>query len=251
MISAARKPTILFVHGSWHTPRHFRRVRDVFETHGYETVCPRLPSIGQPPPSGPNQDGACVRDELRRLIEGEGKEVVVVAHSYGGVAAQQGADAEFMRKLRAGRGLSGGVVHMLYLSGFLLRMGESLASARAEQPMKRILTDGDGMSVVSNPEWSFYNDLPADEQKFWSSELVPCPVSMSTTPVTKAAYAHHPVTYLLCEQDEAISISLQQRMVQRANDAAGISIRTVRCSSGHSPYLSMPEIVLGVVDQLV
>lgn len=67
------KPTVLFVHGSWHTPAHFERVRRVFEETGYETKCPRQPSVGNLPPVSMMDDAKCITDELARLVETEGK----------------------------------------------------------------------------------------------------------------------------------------------------------------------------------
>jgi pimeloyl-ACP methyl ester carboxylesterase len=77
---AQQIPTVLFVHGSWHTPWHFTRIREIFEDAGYPTTCPRQPSVGALPPIGLLEDARCIRDELERLIS-EDKDVIVVAHS--------------------------------------------------------------------------------------------------------------------------------------------------------------------------
>lgn len=123
------KPTVLFVHGSWHNPNHFRRVRDLFEAKGYSTSCPLHPSIGKLPPIGLKEDAKCIRDELKSLVDIQEKNVIVVAHSYGGIVATEALHAEFAKIARQEKGISGGVVHLVYMCAFLLPLGDSLATA--------------------------------------------------------------------------------------------------------------------------
>lgn len=123
------KPTVLFVHGSWHNPNHFRRVRDTFETQGFPTSCPLQPSVGQLPPIGLMEDAQCIRDEVKKLIEEQRRDVVVIAHSYGGIVATEALDAEFSLGAREAKGLSGGILHLIYMCAFLLPLGHSLATA--------------------------------------------------------------------------------------------------------------------------
>jgi hypothetical protein len=126
-MATSQKPTVLFVHGSWHTPKHFQPVRDLFEAARYPTSCPPLPTMGGLPPIGLMEDAQRIRDELEWLIETEHREAIVVAHSAGGVVATQAVDAEFARGARAAKGLPGGVVHLVYMCALLLPPGASVA----------------------------------------------------------------------------------------------------------------------------
>lgn len=123
------KPTVLFVHGSWHTPKHFAPVREVFEKAGFLTSCPRQPSVGNLPPVGTMEDAQCIRDEVARLVEGEGRDIIVVAHSYGGVITTQAVEQRFAKKERVREGKSGGVSRIVYMCAFLLEVGQSLVNA--------------------------------------------------------------------------------------------------------------------------
>jgi pimeloyl-ACP methyl ester carboxylesterase len=123
------KPTVLFVHGSWHTPNHFAPVRKVFEEAGFPTSCPRQPSVCNAPPVGLMEDAQCIRHELVRLIEEEERDLIVVAHSYGGVVATQAVEQRFARKTREKEGKKGGVVRIVYMCAFLLDVGQTLAGA--------------------------------------------------------------------------------------------------------------------------
>lgn len=103
------------------------------------------------------------------------------------------------------------------------------------------------MCTMLEPERRFYNDLPKEEQDHWTSELKPSPTGPQFIPISHAAYLHYPVTYLFCERDEVLPLGIQQMMVQKVTERAGISIETETCTAGHSPFLSQPETVLNLV----
>lgn len=63
------------------------------------------------------------------------------------------------------------------------------------------------------------------------------------TPLTYAAYQDVPVSYLLCEQDNALPFSAQQAMV----GIGGPNVVPHVCAAGHSPMLSMPDKVVDVI----
>lgn len=100
------------------------------------------------------------------------------------------------------------------------------------------------------PERRFYNDLPEEEQAHWIAELQPCPAIAQMTPITHAAYLHHPTTYLYCENDGGLPLEVQKMMVSRICQETGIVIDTKSCTAGHSPFLSQPDVVLQVVEEV-
>jgi pimeloyl-ACP methyl ester carboxylesterase len=128
------KPTVLFIHGSWHTPKHFERVCALFQSHGYPISCPQMPSAGNMPPIGLMDDALCIRSELERLIDNESKDVIVVAHSYGGIVGTQSIEKTFAKKEREESGNLGGVVRIIYMTAFITTKGESLGSALGGGP---------------------------------------------------------------------------------------------------------------------
>ena len=83
-------PTILLIQGSFQIPEVYEILVQGLVARGYPTVQPRLPScsdVASPdfPQRSLEDDAVAVRTELTRLIESEGKTVVVVLHSYGGL----------------------------------------------------------------------------------------------------------------------------------------------------------------------
>lgn len=124
-----QKPTILIVHGSWHTPAHFAPFLSALSAADYPTSCPALPSTQSLPHIGLHDDAACITAELSRLVEREARDVVVLAHSYGGVVATQAVHASFSQRARTEKGEAGGVLRIVYVCAFMLVEGQSLMGA--------------------------------------------------------------------------------------------------------------------------
>lgn len=118
----------MFIHGSWHSPKHFEPIRAILEANGYPTECPRLPTYG-PKPAPPivsfEDDVKAVQKLLTELIDEQGKDVIVVPHSYGGFVGTEAVLAAWSKKAREARGLPGGVVHLFYICAFILPIGGS------------------------------------------------------------------------------------------------------------------------------
>lgn len=99
---------------------------------------------------------------------------------------------------------------------------------------------------MKKPDRRFFNDLSKQEQDHWVSELRPQPAIAQLTPITYTAYKHHPVVYLYCENDEAISFEIQKIMVGNS----GVDFKIESCTAGHSPFLSQIDNLLGVVKRM-
>lgn len=228
------RPSVILVHGSWHTNEYFGPLRSLLEAKGYPTIAPLLPTTGGTPGKvGLHEDAAVVRAEIKKLVD-QGKDVILVMHSYGGLVGSQAVEG-FGKASRKQHGLSGGVIHMAFITAFLLPEGSSLAAAIAAK------LEGETY-MMPNPETKFYNDLSEEEQKLWVAKLKPIPVACHTAPLTHAGWQHVPVSYLFCENDIALPIQLRERMVATAKEA-GVTVWTKSCTSGHSPMLSQPEVV--------
>ena len=83
------RPALLLVHGAWFGPWSWEKVRPELTARGWEVHTVDLPSVADR--GGPrfslHDDAAVVKER----IEAISRRVVVVAHSYGGAVALQGA----------------------------------------------------------------------------------------------------------------------------------------------------------------
>lgn len=140
------RPDIVLAHGSYHTPAPYADLRAHLEKAGFATHCPQLPtadpkylvpdssnpSFDQAPPPGghPQQtvDAEVLGKLLKRLIDEESKEVLLLAHSSGGWTACEAATPELQREKRREVEKKGGVIGIFYMASFLIMPGESVWS---------------------------------------------------------------------------------------------------------------------------
>lgn len=126
------KAIIYLVHGGWHSPLFYQPLLESLQKRGYETICPLLPSCGDAKAHGfrsisSHTDGASIEEDLHRLIEIKQRDVLLIAHSYGGCPASEAAKAHFGAAVRQAEGKAGGIVGMFYISAFLTPEGENCA----------------------------------------------------------------------------------------------------------------------------
>lgn len=109
------RPTIILVHGAYHQPEHFDVVAKHLDEAGFKVVRPRLPSVGMSsdPGGALHLDAGAVRDALHEEIIQQGNDVVLVMHSYGGLAGSKGYGM-----FQTGRAMakSHGVRRLVYLA---------------------------------------------------------------------------------------------------------------------------------------
>ena len=248
--------------GAFHSPAHFSALRTALEGHGYEVVAPQLPSVGASP-NVPDfsQDVATVRAVLSTLIDDQKKDVVLAAHSYGGVPGTEAAKG-FAKSTRhhpssasTGSGGGGGIIALVYMTAYLSLVGESCADAVTKGgvdstlPPSALEVDRTTLQAhVITPIETFYHDCdPAAAQRAASLLQKWSFVTMSS-PLTYAAYVDIPTTYLYCDQDVAVLPAKQLQLVQEAREKAGATIEVVTLKgSGHSPFIKDPEFVAGVI----
>jgi hypothetical protein len=60
------------------------------------------------------------------------------------------------------------------------------------------------------------------------------------------AWRYIPSKYLICEADKALPPAAQEHVVARSAGA----IVAERCSAGHSPFLSQPDVVVKLVQEI-
>jgi len=240
------KPTILFVHGGWHSSAHFEPIISLLSQHSYPALCPQLPSYYSRTTINLYDDASTIRSALAKLVETEGKEVLVVFHSYGGQVGTEAVYESFGKKYREKLGLKGGVVGLFYMCAFILPLGQSVVGS-GNGGLVVWDIQPDGSAIMLNPGHACYNDLPEEQSNHWVSLLHPNPAGAFISSLTYVAYKYYPIAYLYCENDQAIPIEFQRSMVKAAKDM-GVSVREETFDGGHSPFLSHPAVVFKAVE---
>lgn len=122
IMSFTSKPTFVLLHGAWHSPSCWSKATALLSTHGYASITPALPSTGASPPLPDfTADVETIRSAITELVE-EGKDVIVVTHSYSGIPGGQALEG-LDKKTVAEKGDKGGVVRMVYIMSFIVPEG--------------------------------------------------------------------------------------------------------------------------------
>lgn len=119
------KPTFVLAPGAWHKETCYSPAQQLLESRGYPVEAVEYPSVGaEPPTKGLTDDANAVRAVLQRLAD-EGKEIVLVVHSYGGLVGANAVEG-LGYKQRAKEGKKGGVITFVYLTAFVVPKGKCI-----------------------------------------------------------------------------------------------------------------------------
>ena len=221
---------LVLVHGAWHGPWCFNRVAPLLRAAGHEVVAPDLPVTAR-----------SMAEWVVVVLEaiGEGP-AVLMGHSRGGAVISAVAETAPEK-----------VSRLVYLSGFLLKRGQSVLAAAQEDILLPIVVDQESRSCTLAPgdvAARFYAGCSPADVEFALARLRPEPLFGLTAPlrVTPERFGAVPRDYIECARDKVISLAAQRRMqatwpVQRA--------RTLE--TGHSPFFSDPETLAQVLTALV
>ncbi|KAF2095311.1 alpha/beta-hydrolase [Rhizodiscina lignyota] len=244
------KPSIIIVHGAYHQPAHFESLIKVLRDAGYRVFAPPLPStFATPAVSDMDPDVEAVVKAVSAEVD-EGQEVVVFAHSYGGMPASSALPG-LDKKSRQEQGLKGGVIGVVYLAAMMPDEGLTLMDYRPQD--KELVASGkikivDGIHRISPEEARFlmYNrqtdpaiiDRACSLLTFWA-------VGCGMAPMKYNPWRNGiPCTYIFCENDTTMPLELQTKLTE------GRSIDVIRCDGDHSPFLDRPEWVAKVIKKV-
>lgn len=125
---SASKPTILLIPGAWHRGDAWTPVASLLQQQGYHVEAVTLPSAGGSLSSTMTDDAEHIRTKYLDDLIAQGRDVIVVMHSYSGVPGTECIKG-VARKDLAAQGKPGGVIALVYVAAFLISAGQSLGSA--------------------------------------------------------------------------------------------------------------------------
>ncbi|CAG8974879.1 hypothetical protein HYALB_00000494 [Hymenoscyphus albidus] len=247
----ASLPTVILVHGAWHTPPNYQTYTDALKKQGFKVICPALPSCNnKSPPEESFEDVALVRSAVQPIIEA-GERVLMVMHSYGGAV---GADAieglSFTERKAAGH--PGGVVHLMYMCAYILPSGSTIWGIVKEAGITHLWTQfvknfPDGSTFPQNPAQMFLGGVDQEIVDKALPHLVRSPMSAFETETKGSSWKTVPVTYILTQQDASVSRVYQEIMLEKVKKA-GVVIKTEDYGTSHSIFITkQDEMVQAVV----
>jgi len=173
-----------------------------------------------------------------------GRDLIMVFHSYGGVPGSEALSTHLTRSPTHGE-----IIHLFYLTAFILPAPSSLFNALDNGPAPWQIVSSSGTQVkVVNPREIFYNDVEAALAEELVAALRPHAYRALLSKVTCEPWREVAWTYVLCTLDNAIPLTAQEAMVARAQELApGSLARVERLEAGHSPFVSQPERVAEIL----
>lgn len=134
------KPSILFFPGSFVAPvLGYQPIFDHVTREGYEIKGLHPPSVGIAPRMGREgpapsmfEDAAFIAKEAEILAD-QGKDVIVIGHSYGGVPVTQ-APKGLSKEERKAEGKPGGIVRLAFMTCLVPALGQSARDVLSQGP---------------------------------------------------------------------------------------------------------------------
>ena len=249
---AVSLPTIVLVHGAWHTPPNYQTYIDALKAQGFTVHCPRLPSCNgaSPPSASLPEDVACVRDVVRPLVEA-GERVLMLLHSYGGAVGTDAVDESLTFSFRKASGQPGGVIHLLYLCAYILPPGSTIFGIVKEAGMDHLWSQfvdnaEDGSTFPKDPVLLFFGGVEKEVVDKALPQLVRTPMSAFTAETKGSAWRSVPVTYVFTQQDYSVPRVYQDIMVEKARKE-GVVLRTEDYETSHSVFITKQQEMVQVV----
>lgn len=235
--------TVILVHGAWHGAWCWEHVVDGLTRAGVPVVAVDLPGHGGD--TGPLGDLHTDAERVRQILDATAGPVVLVGHSYGGAVITEAGDHP-------------AVAELVYLAALALDEGETCGNAaagdaraaRIDHTGRPNLASGfivaDDGSVTLDPAVAaaaLYNDCDRETVDWALARLGPQPLSTFQQTADAVAWRARPATYVVCADDQAIHPELQRILARRCGTSK-------EWDTGHSPFLSRPDLVIDVLEDL-
>lgn len=256
-------PTLLFIPGAWHQPECFDKVINIIQGH-HDIRCKaiRLPSTTGAPSATFKDDYDTAREAISNETT-QGRNVIVIAHSYGGMVGNSAirgftvpqTSSSSSTETKPQTPLTTGYVIGLILiaSGFTLTGLAFMDLFNGHPPpFWRVNRTTGYAEITASPRDLFYHDLPAEEAETWVSRL--------TTQSLKALFAGGeyaysgwrdvPVWYIGTVEDRGLPVFAQRMLVGMARGMGGC-VEHRELQTSHSPFLSQPDATALLIQNAV
>lgn len=238
---ASSRPPFVLLHGAWHGGWCWRDVAPLLRAAGHAVYTPTLTGLGERHHLTSREVNLQTHiADLRAVIEAEElSNVILVGHSYGGLATTAVADAIPER-----------INRLIYLDAALPQSyNAQLANIPAEQMAAAKASLIDGYRLPSWPPATF--DVPAEdvEATAWlNRRLTDMPFACLTAPLTGLTGGIDKVarTYISCTRSSLRDLASATRMIRDT----GMPIDIVALDAGHDSMVTAPAETARLLLQL-
>ena len=211
-------PTFVLVHGGRHSAWCWHLVQEALQARGLESVAPDL-SL-----ENIDQDAAMVRD-LTDEIEDD---VILVGHSRGGRVISVSAIG------------ATNVARLIFLAANVNEPEVSVPGGPRPTEYRR-LAQANSVLTAAQARQHLYHDVPDKVADEAIRRLRPSPPNTrAMTCDAPMAWHKLPTTYIVSSHDRCIDPDDQREMAQQMDE-------TFEIPTGHTAFLSQPEVVAGIL----
>lgn len=242
----SQKTSFVLVPGAWHRAETWDKVTSIIEAKGYTCISVTLPSTTGDPAAGLGDDVETVQKAIRSQTT-QGRDVVLVVHSYGGLIGSSSIKG-FARTHHdssvSSSTSSGHVIGMAMMATGFAITGKTFLEGTGGKPPPFWIADTEAgfATLVADTRDLFYHDVPEEEGNLWVSKLTRHSLKSLAEggEFVYAGWRDVPCWFLVTQEDHALPAEAQKFFIKTAQDDGGdVTMREVAAS--HSPMLSKPK----------
>ncbi|KAK5054496.1 hypothetical protein LTR84_001387 [Exophiala bonariae] len=252
---AQSKPSIVIIPGSFSPDYFYFDTVDKLREYGYEAIVKNLPSASRLPPEKAAtlyEDADYFRGVAEKLAD-EGKDVVFVTHSYGGVVGSEAA-RDVLKTQRQAAGKTGGIVRIVYVTSVVPPVGTSLRGLMGDLLPSYLEVEGDFMRHVDFEATArrTFSQIPFEKGVEYAKKMSRHSAPSFTGELTYPAYEHVPVSWVFCEKDLILVPEFQTSVIAAIEKDSGNKVHVIRLDADHCPNIGKPiELANAIKDALV
>jgi pimeloyl-ACP methyl ester carboxylesterase len=221
---------LLLVHGAFHGAWCWDKLRPELGRRGIENDVIELPF------TTPEGDAAAVRKVVDRLSQ-NGDPVTLLGHSLGG-AVISAAGAEDGTPYP-------GINGLIYLAALMIAPDQTVDFSGAPGMTAVKATDEVASFDLSRARSAFYHQCTEEDAAWATARLRTMPTAVLLTGApSEPAWRFLPSHYLMCSDDQMVSVDAQRSMAANARS-------TLTMDSDHSPFLSHPTELASLLEQVL
>jgi pimeloyl-ACP methyl ester carboxylesterase len=226
--------TYVLIHGAWLGRWCWSKLTPLLEQAGHRIVTFDLPAHGEDSSPLSSASLQSYTDLAAQALDQQPEQVILVAHSMGGVVASQVAEQHPER-----------IQTLVYLSAYLLRNSESLYQIAGSDREARIgpyfvINESQGSLGIREDglQEVFFADCPGEDVARAKALYRDEPLAPLATPITvsRERFGRVPRVYIQTLQDRVVSPAAQKQMYTATPCQRVFSLET-----GHASFFAAPD----------
>ncbi|RGP58786.1 hypothetical protein FLONG3_11385 [Fusarium longipes] len=254
-LRSAIKPAVVIVPGNFSLPRFWNTIKQSVQDKGYPVEVVGLESSREEtidPAPGLADDVKEASSVLNKHID-EGKDVVLLMHSYGGMVGTE-ATRGLSRVEREKAGLKGGIIRLVFLASVFAPPGRSTRGLYEANPGRYPRREGDYLVCDEDTAMCFYSDLTKEQG---------LPLAQAASKVFQALRVFGdeqtydgfhkliPSSWILTKKDILVPENEQRKFISRLEEEGDRSVPVYELDTAHSPHQTDPPLFMETLEKIL